>query len=75
VNDFTNSTPDPIAANYNLYWSSVPADSSTWFWQGLSITGFGNPGWQQDSGQDKKSHYANPLLLNTSTPDLYDLPS
>jgi hypothetical protein len=73
VNDFTNSTPDPVAANYNLYWSSVPADSSSWFWQALSITGFGNPGWQQDSGQDKKSHYANPLLLNTSTPDLYDL--
>jgi hypothetical protein len=73
LNDFTTSTANPVVANYNLYWSSVPASSSNWVWQGSNLVGFAH--FQSASGQDLNSTYANPELLNTTTPDLYDLPT
>jgi hypothetical protein len=73
LNDFTRSTPNPVVANYNLYWSSVDAPSSNWVWQGNSLTGFG--AYRSASKQDANSLYANPQLVNAATPDLYDLPA
>jgi hypothetical protein len=73
LNDFTRSTANPVVANYNLYWSSLPASSSNWVWQGSNPVGFAH--FQLASGQDANSTYANPQLLNTTAPDLYDLPA
>src|SRR5207245_3722109 len=53
INDFTSSVPNPAALDFNLYFATVGAASSTWDWQGKFITGYSN--YQAASGQDAHS--------------------
>jgi hypothetical protein len=74
INDFTSSTPNPAVLNYNLYFATVGAASSSWDWQGKFITGYSN--YQAASGQDANSPFADPQFLNiSSTPPNLDVAS
>ena len=70
---FVNSVStqaNPVAINYNLYFSSVAQSSSSWTWNNTSHTGFGSSGWQ-GTGNDATSSYADPMFLSLTTPDLH----
>jgi hypothetical protein len=65
INDFTSSVPLPATLDFNLYFATVGAASSTWDWQGKFITGFSN--YRAASGQDAHSPFADPQFDNIST--------
>lgn len=69
VNSYTNSTPNPADVDYNLYFSSANAGSTTWLWLGKTYKGF--TAYQSASGKDRNSNYADPLFVNLTTPDLH----
>jgi hypothetical protein len=60
VNDFTASTPDPAALDYNLYFSQAQKD--IFIWQETHYAGFAN--YQDGSGEDPDSLFADPQFLN-----------
>ncbi len=60
VNDFTTSTPDPAALDYNLYFSKAQKD--IFIWQKTHYAGFAN--YQDGSGEDTNSFFADPKFLN-----------
>ncbi len=63
--DFTSSSPQPAALDYNLYYSTVGAASSHWDWQGKAITGFS--AYKTASAQDAHSQFAAPQYVNITT--------
>jgi hypothetical protein len=65
IDDFTSSTPGPAVLNYNLYFATVGAASSSWDWQGKFITGYSS--YQAASGQDANSPFSDPQFLNISS--------
>jgi hypothetical protein len=73
LHSFTKSEPDPATLDYNLYFSSTGAAAGIWRWNQTKYVGFAN--YQQATGQDAHSNFANPLFLSTTTPDLQVQPS
>jgi hypothetical protein len=69
VNNYTKSTPNPAALDYNLYYSTANAGSTTWLWVGKTYSGF--TAYQTGSTQDSHSTYADPLFVNGTSPDLH----
>jgi hypothetical protein len=69
VNDYTNSTTNPVTLDYNLYFSPANAGASNWVWQTKAYTGISS--YQSASGQDNNSTYADPQFVNLTTPDLH----
>jgi hypothetical protein len=69
VNSYTNSTPNPADADYNLYYSTASAGSTTWKWTGKTYNGF--TAYQSGSGKDPQSNYTDPLFVNGTSPDLH----
>ena len=65
INDFTSSVPNPATLDFNLYFATVGAASSSWDWQGKFITGYSN--YQAASGQDGHSPFADPQFDNIAT--------
>ena len=65
INDFTSSVPNPALLNFNVYFATVGAASSSWDWQGKFITGYSN--YQTASGQDANSPFADPQFDNIAT--------
>lgn len=65
INDFTSSVPNPALLNFNVYFATVGAASSSWDWQGRFITGYSN--YQAASGQDANSPFADPQFDNIAT--------
>jgi len=68
INNYTNSEPSPVAADHNLYYSSLNSSVAEFVWNGASHTGF--TAYQSASGEDSYSLYADPLFLSLTTPDL-----
>jgi hypothetical protein len=68
VHSFTNSTPDPAALDYNLYYSAGATKNATFMWVGKTHHGFS--AYVVATGNDSHSIYADPLFLNAMTPDL-----
>ncbi len=68
INNFTNSEPDPVAADYNLYFSSLNSGLADFIWDGANYTGFS--AYQAATSQDAHSSYANPEFVSLTTPDL-----
>ena len=74
INDFTTSTSNPAALDYNLYFSPKGIANSNWQWQRKFLTGFSN--YQAASGQDAHARFADPQFVNTtSTPPNLDVSS
>ncbi len=65
INDFTSSVPNPALLNFNVYFATVGAASSSWDWQGKFITGYSN--YQAASGQEANSPFADPQFDNIAT--------
>jgi len=68
INNFTTSEPNPVTADYNLYYSSLNSSTVDFIWNGTSQTGFGS--YQSATGMDSHSQYADPQFLSLTTPDL-----
>jgi hypothetical protein len=66
VNNYTNSEPNPVSVDYNIYFSSLAAASANFLWNGTSYTGFAS--YQSGSGADSHSRYSDPLFVSTATP-------
>ena len=69
VHSFTNSTPDPSAVDYNIYYSAGAAKNATFEWVGKTYQGFS--AYLAGTGNDAHSGYGDPLFLNGMTPDLH----
>jgi hypothetical protein len=69
IHSFTNSTSNPADVDYNLYFSPLNANNTTWVWIGKTYTGFTT--YQTATGKDNNSTYADPLFVNMTTPDLH----
>ncbi len=68
INNYTNSEASPVAADYNLYFSSVSLSSADFLWNGTDHPGFAT--YQSATGQDAHSLYADPQYLSLTTPNL-----
>jgi len=68
VNNFASSTPDPAGLDYNVYYSAGPAKKTTFVWERKTYSGFS--AYAAATGNDAHSSYADPLLLNGTSPDL-----
>jgi len=74
LHSITDSEPDPAILDYNLYFSSTGAAAGIWQWNQTKYRGFTK--YQQATGQDAHSSFANPLFLRTTAPpDLQVQPS
>ena len=73
LHSITDSEPDPATLDYNLYFYSGAAATGIWQWNQTRYKGFTK--YQQATGQDAHSSFANPLFLSTVTPDLQVQPS
>ena len=69
INSYTNSEPNPVTADYNLYFSSRSASAAEFVWNGANLTGFSS--FQAGTGNDSHSSYADPQFLSLTTPDLH----
>ena len=69
INNYTHSEPNPLVANYNLYFSPLNSSSAGFVWNGSSQTGFNS--YQSASGDDDNAAYVDPLFLSLTTPDLH----
>ncbi|ABF39667.1 Parallel beta-helix repeat protein [Candidatus Koribacter versatilis Ellin345] len=68
VNNFTKSVTNPVTSDYNVFYASTPANA-TWIWYAKTYATWAK--YLSASGQDAHSFYANPLFVNTATPDLH----
>jgi hypothetical protein len=68
LNDYTNSEPDPVNVDHNLYFSSVSSSSAEFLWNGTDYNGFSS--YQLATAEDPNSQYANPLFVSVTTPSL-----
>jgi hypothetical protein len=68
INNYTNSEPSPVTANYNLYFSPLSESSANFVWNGTNYTGF--TAYQSGAGEDGHSLYADPQYLSLTTPNL-----
>jgi hypothetical protein len=65
VNNYTNSEPNPVTVDYNIYFSSVGATSANFVWNGTNYTGFAT--YQSGANVDSHSQYSDPLFVSTAT--------
>jgi len=70
INNYTNSEPSPVTANYNLYFSSLGESSANFLWNGANYTGFTS--YQSGAGEEGHSLYTDPeyLSLSLTAPNL-----
>jgi len=68
INNYTKSEPNPVAADYNLYYSSLNSASADFLWNGTDHTGFST--YQSATGEDSHSQYVDPLFLSVTSPAL-----
>lgn len=68
VNNFTKSVTNPVASDYNVFYTSSPANAQ-WKWYAKNYTTWAS--YKTASGQDAHSYYADPLFLSQATPDLH----
>jgi hypothetical protein len=72
INDFTASTPDPAAVDYNLYYSQVGANKAKFVWQRVRYAGYEN--YLSGTGLDRHSPpFSDPQFLNLETPPDLDI--
>ncbi|MEA3213102.1 MAG: hypothetical protein QOE70_6159 [Chthoniobacter sp.] len=58
--------------DYNLYFAAAGLGASTWQWKGATYSGFA--AWKTATAQDAHSIFADPHLVNPTTPDLHVQP-
>ena len=73
VNDFTTSTPDPAALDYNLFYAKVGDAKAKFLWQKTHYTGFAS--YQKGSGEDLHSQFVDPDFDNLGNSPNLDIKS
>ncbi len=73
INNYTNSEPDPVDVDYNLYYSLLNSSMAVFLWNGTNHTGFSS--YQSATGKDSHSQYVDPQFLSLTTPDLQIQPT
>ncbi len=68
INNYTNSSANPVDADYNLYFSSVAASSAEFLWNGSDYSSFS--AFQTATGKDGHSRYLDPMFLSLASPNL-----
>jgi len=68
INNYTNSEPSPVSADYNIYFSSLSSTSADFLWNGTDHTGFA--AYQSAAAQDSHSQYVDPQFVSLTTPNL-----
>jgi len=68
VHNYTKSVADPALLDYNLYYLPAGAGHAVFEWDGKKYKSFA--AYQQATGQDAHSGFADPLFANLNTPDL-----
>jgi hypothetical protein len=68
VNNFTTSEAKPVTSDYNVFYTSKPANAQ-WIWNKKSYTTWAT--YKSGSGQDAHSYYADPQFVSLTTPDLH----
>ncbi|MBV9571213.1 MAG: right-handed parallel beta-helix repeat-containing protein [Alphaproteobacteria bacterium] len=71
VNDFTDSSPDPAALDYNLYFSPDGADKGEWTWQKKTYRGFDI--YRDATGLDSHGLFADPEFVSLGEPPDLDI--
>jgi hypothetical protein len=72
VNDYTNSSANPAALDYNDWFYAPGAAAANFVWQKSTVVGYS--AYQSKSGQDAHSPFADPLFVNRSaTPPNLDI--
>ena len=66
LNNFTTSTPNPAAVDFNLYFSPLGAARSRWVWNRVHYSGYSN--YRAATGLDAHSPFADPRFVSTRTP-------
>ena len=69
IYSYTNSSANPVDADYNLYFSSGGAANSSWTWNGTAYGGYA--AYRSASGKDVHSMFVDPRYLSLTTPDLH----
>ena len=73
VNNFTKSEPNPVLTDYNVWYSTVGESVATFVWYHKHYKGFA--AYQQASGQDAHSFFADPRYLDLNEPNLQVQPT
>jgi len=68
LNSDTNSEPDPVILDYNLYYTAAPPQ---WTWQNIQYDSFN--AYRKASKQDQHSYFENPELVSAKSPYNFDL--
>lgn len=68
INNYTNSSANPVDADYNLYFSSVAASSAEFLWNGSGYSSFS--AFQSSTGKDSHSRYLDPMFVSLTSPNL-----
>ncbi|HTR68585.1 MAG TPA: right-handed parallel beta-helix repeat-containing protein, partial [Terriglobales bacterium] len=68
IDNFTNSTPDPVVSDFNIFFSAGGAASADFMWVGGDHSGLA--AFQSASGNDAHSQFIDPQFLSLTTPDL-----
>ena len=73
INNYTNSSANPVDVDYNLYFSPLASTAVSFVWNGSTRTGLST--FQTAAGEDAHSQYLDPLFLNLATFDLHVQPA
>jgi hypothetical protein len=73
VNNYTNSSANPVDVDYNLYFSPLSATSAKFVWNGTTRNGLSS--FKSATGKDTHSQYLDPLYLSIPTFDWHVQPA
>ncbi len=68
VSAYAGDTPAPAVLDHNVYFSTAGSAGASWVWLGTEYNDLA--AYRAGSGQDARSLYADPLLLDANAPDL-----
>ncbi|MFI5114119.1 MAG: DUF1565 domain-containing protein [Terriglobales bacterium] len=73
VNNYTRTELNPVTIDHNIWYSTVGAGTATFVWYHHRYTGF--TAYQNASGQDAHSFFADPQYLDLNQPNLQVAPT
>lgn len=69
-NEYTSNTDNEV--NHNVYYAEAGADNAVWVWKNNEYTGFA--AYQEESGIERNSIFANPLFVDAAKGDFRLMP-
>ncbi len=69
INKSEAQSPPPVRIDYNVYYCPVGEKASLWKQSATSVTGFSK--YVQSTGNDRNSHFADPLFVDAAGHDFH----